>query len=169
MYERHRSSRKYYYYQIPIGDRHAWSETWHAWSETSTCLNRDLDMLNRRLTCLIGEPPETDMPDWRPRHASSETDRHVGFRWVTNETCRGFRSDMSVTDGECQLPLGHVGLWWVSDLACRGLRFSMSRSFMGLLSGMSLSYVACLGLWWVSDEACRGLRWVSKQACRSPM
>ena len=45
------SLQKYYYYWIPIGDQ----------SET-----------NWRPTCLIGDPLETDMPDWR-----SIRDRHA--------------------------------------------------------------------------------------------
>ena len=73
----------------PVGDRHASSETrqrptcliedQHAWSEPN--------MPDRRRTCLIGDPLETnlldrrsirdpletDMPDWRPQHASLET------------------------------------------------------------------------------------------------
>ena len=87
--------------------------------------------------------------------------RHVSLRW-----------GMSVTDGASWSPMG---LRWYSNLACRsptkhvkvsdgspirhvGLQCSISRSPMGLWSGMS-----------VSEEACQGLQWVSNQACRSPM
>ena len=98
---------------------------------------------------------------------------HAGFRWVY--------TGMSVSDLECQLPMGYVGLRWVSDQACRSpmkhvevsngspirhysVRWGMSvtdracPTLMGLRSGMSFS-----------DVACRGLRWVSNQACRSTM
>ena len=71
------------------------------------CLIEDLDMLywrhrhaysetHWRPTCPIGEPPETDMPDQRP----------IGM-WMSL-IC--LQSSMSVSDGECQLPMGHVGL-----------------------------------------------------------
>ena len=38
--------------------------------------------------------------------------RHVGFRWVFDESCRGLRSDMSVSEG---CPIRHVSLRCVSD------------------------------------------------------
>ena len=83
---------------------------------------------------------------------------HVGFRWVTNEACRGLQW---ISDQACRSPMKqvevfdgssirHVGHRGVSDQACR---FPM-----GPRLGMS-----------VSDKACRCLRYVSDQACRSPM
>ena len=38
--------------------------------------------------------------------------RHVGFRWVSDEACRGLWSGMLVSDGSL---IRHVGLRWVSD------------------------------------------------------
>ena len=89
----------------------------------------DLEMIQRRLTCPIG--------DW---HAWSEAHRrptclrsligisthlnilifinilgHVGFRWFSDEACRGLRSSMSVYEGST------IGLWWVSDQECQSL------------------------------------------------
>ena len=82
---------------------------------------------------------------------------HAGLRWVY--------TDMSVSDGECHLPLGQVGLRWVPNQACWSpmkhvevsngsqnkyvsLRWGMSvtdgacRSLMDLRSGMLVSDVA---------------------------
>ena len=55
-------------YRRPIRDRHAWSET--HWRPR----HASWDLPDQRLTCLIGDPSETDMPDRIPRHDSSETD-----------------------------------------------------------------------------------------------
>ena len=73
------SSLIYHYYQRPIGDRHAWSETHRRHiggpSETYRRPIGDLSETHRRptslivdpsetSTCFIGDPPETDMPQY---------------------------------------------------------------------------------------------------------
>ena len=71
---------------------------------------------------------------------------------------------MLVSDHACRSPIKHVGLWCVSNqvrwsplknVDCwsqMGLRWSMSRSPMGLQSGMSVSDRSPLGLRLVSDN-----------------
>ena len=56
---------------IPIGDRHALLET---------------DMFDLRLTCLIGDPSETDMPHRRPTYLNGAQHAWsvVGVRRVQN-------------------------------------------------------------------------------------
>ena len=76
------------------------------------------------------------------RHASDLACQ--GLQWFSDQTCRSPMKHVKVFDGSL---IRHVGL-----------RCSMSRSLMGLQSGML-----------VSDEACRGLQWVSDQECRSQM
>ena len=86
------SSRKYHYYQKPIRDL----------SETH--------MPHRRPTCLIGDPSEINMPAESNPNLNTDILKyslfyilfayfiywnnifgHVGFRWVSDEACRGLR------------------------------------------------------------------------------
>ena len=103
-----KSSQKYHYFRRPI---------------------RDLLETHRRPTCVIGDPSQINMPDWRPisdQHATSETDmsdrrpilvgktyisygspiRHVGLQWVSDEACRS----TWVFAEACRSPMRHVGL-----------------------------------------------------------
>ena len=94
---------------------------------------------------IIGDPSETDMPDWIPigaRHAwsephpigdryacgdPSETDIPVEFNRNLNTysnifKIKGFRSGMSLSDQACRSPTRHVALRAgisLSDQACR--------------------------------------------------
>ena len=141
------SSRKYHYYRRPMGD---------------------LDMLHRRHQHYS---LETDMPDWRPRHASSETHLKPTCPIVDQHTC--LIRDIYVckksdcTPQACWSPMSlhrYVSLWWgmsVTAGACR--------SRMGLQSGMSVSDEACQGLWWVFDQACRYPMKHVKVSNKSPM
>ena len=129
-YLKKNSTRKYYFYHRPIGDP----------SET-----------HRRLTCLIEELSETNMPDQKTigdlgisvsDGACRYPMGHVGPRWVSVQACRSL--------------IGHVGLQWVSVQTCRSpmghvsLRWSMSMSPMSLWSGISVydrSLIIIIFLW----------------------
>ena len=88
-------------------------------------------------------------------HQTPIGDRHAWSENHRRTTC--LIGDTSETS-TCFI-MGHHneafgGLRWVSDgspIRHVGLRWSMSRSLMCLLSGMSVSDAACRGLWWVSE------------------
>ena len=117
---------------------------------------RNLDMPHRRLTCLIGDPSETDIPDRRPTYP-------IGDQHVPSETDMPVETHRSPT---CLLtPIGimtHIVKFTYfsilkkckdSNQACwslMGLRLGMS-----VFNGLSIRHV-CFR--WFSDEACRGLR-----------
>ena len=109
-------------YRRPIGDISEIStcfiEDWHYTSETDMTDRRPIgdDMPHRRTTwlrSLIGISTHLNILIfvyflliyiyW------NNILGHVGFRWVSDEACRGLRSDTSVSAGS------PMGLWLVSD------------------------------------------------------
>ena len=123
---------------------------------------KDLDILRRRPTCLIGDPSKTSTCFTGHRHAWSETHRrptcpilfaYIYWNYVRTLSGRSV-SNVSPIRHVCRSLIRHVGLLWVSD-----------ESPMGFRSGMPVSDGACqsqmghVSLRWVSDEACRGLWW----------
>ena len=63
--------------------------------------------------------------------------RHVSLQWSMSRSSMGLQTGMSVSDGECQLP--------------------MVKSVFDGSPGMFVYDVACQSLWWVSDQACWSL------------
>ena len=123
-------------------------------------------ILSETSTCIIGDPSETDMPQYViPIYINKQKvyknknlnvlkleiiiRRHLGRQWafqspmehlglqrVSDQACQ------SSSDGAGWSPMGHVDLRWgmsVSDEACRGLRSNMSISNM---SSMGLRLVS---------------------------
>ena len=73
---------------------------------------------------------ETNMPDWRPRHASSETLTWFIRKTNQRQTCLNY-INYDWTPKECRSPMGHVGLQsgmavsdqaWQSPIRHGGLR-----------------------------------------------
>ena len=113
----------------------------------------ETDRLHRRPTCLIGDPSQTDMTDWRPitdRHAWLET--HHRPTWLRSLIGISTHLNILILNTFCLFInhyiiywnniLGHVGFRWVSYEACRGLR-----------SGMLVSNGSLIGLQRISDRA----------------
>ena len=164
------------------GDPHAWSET--HWRPQHASLETDRHVVLRwvsywacrfQMDLRWGMSVSVDSQMKHVEVSDRSPIKHVSLQWetsVTNGACQslmGLQSGMSVSNVACR------GLWWVLDQACWspkkhvkvfdgstikhvGLRWKILRSSMGLQSGMP-----------VSNVASRGLRWVSNQACRSPM
>ena len=88
--------------------------------ETDKLYRRPIDLLHRWLPCLIGNPPEIDMP----KTSLMGLHMHVGFCWVSNQACWspirpfGLQSVLLVTHKACWSPIRHVGLRWVSNKVC---------------------------------------------------
>ena len=132
------------HYRRPIGDRDTWSE------DNIPC---------RWPSCLIGDPSETDILDWRPiedRHACGVQSE---FKYIYLNILI-FIYILLIYIGWCKESIiTHVNLRWVSDQPCRspmGLQLSLSSSPMGLRSGMPVSDGS--PIWYV------GLRWVSARS-----
>ena len=165
------SSRKYDYYRTSIGDPHLrpmedpYGDQ-QSWWETLTCFIRDwhapskTDMSHWRLTWLIGDPSETDMPH-QDQHTTWETDIP---HWKPTWLCRPI-GDQHVSG--VQLEFKHIYL--------NILIFYLLFAYLNIYGNNLRTLIRHVGHWWgmsVTNEACQGL-WsgmpVSNQVCRSPM
>ena len=128
-------SQKYYYYRRHIGDP----------SETDMSIRRrikDLDMLHRRPTSLIGYPPETNMPHRRPTYPSEADMLH------RRPTCLWDHSETNLAEESNRTT--HVLLRWFVDQAFRSLM--MSVSYGSLMKHVEVSnryLISHVGLRWV--------------------